>query len=1017
VTLDTTDLAAADLGVSNGKTVIAYDGTTKIVTLGSAVTAITTATNVGYRVTGEGIASFPKNTLDGGSSTGTVVVPLGSDAQCQTRYIASGFVEVMNAAATTVRLDTSEASANNDAYSGMTIEVLYKGTWQSSAISAYQGYARGIIGGSGTDATTTSVILATAGGSTVFPWVSDLTIAPVAGVDDAYLRPLSTSARRGLSIEIDIDGNPDTGDDVFTTTATDYVHATLTLSFDTIARTPKDGVSTVKVFSRVATLPSSQLTVTGTGSGYRASPIHSQLQSDSRAFDVAAAIGLGQFELRTAAGTQDSNVAGDYNDHKIIITHATGSVYEYTIVDHSPSVAMTAALGTGTGGFYVNVDRPLDEAIVIGDTYVIYRPYRIYQRLSPTGSDTCLVGSDLRVTYTVGTAATVANEPGELQAIYSNWDRATGNGVSIATTPVAGQQTGVPSTRDVRSWMIKLTGEGYYTSIYRQQGVGSFQLTALGAMLANAATAATVTSTAGMSVGMYLLLTDGSNVETVKIDAVLTATTLTVSRGQLGSVDSATTFTTATVVTPTGNNADGSGYDDMAAFGGVSRPTITDDDAYTGLNITLTDGAGAGQSRIIAGYHGASRTVYLTKAWDIIPDATTKYEIWYAALIGGVEKPAIPAAMPTMAIASFPRPVRQGYLWRVEWFDCAQAVVNAEGASGDHNSNSLPQCPGSLRMRIPKQGPATDYSLTSTLNRAQAQIFHTMREVDITRQEYPEMIEQHKVWPHGYNYLKLQAGEDGELLGNVFLKDYTQYSTMGYYTDTVTIPQDRFETYVRQGGDFRFTLATPPGKGNIELRSVVVSYPVTKEADASSYDADDVPATTALSSHGPPPFFPQSVAWTGADESTRVGATHPRFQTHSYTSTCGNGQINGAEYCDDGNEVDGDGCSSSCTQEVGWMCITPFTDQPSTCSLGAQGARIADSAVGCKYYACESANAAYTLTGTRCSGKILTTAGDAGPAVCLGGGIQGTCTLCVGWGNDPTNNGIDSYAGRTAYRR
>jgi len=947
------------------------------------------------------------------------VVPLPADAQCQTRYIASGYVEVMNAAATTVRLDADSASANNDAYKDMTIEVLRTGTWESSTISAYQGWARGKIGGTGTQATTGSVVLQ-APPNTDFPWIGSLVASPVAGVDDAFLRPQSTAARAGLSVEIDIDGNPDTGDDVYTTIATDYVHATLTLSFNTIGRTPKDGVSTIKVYTRVATVTG--LTVTGTGTGYRASPIHSQLQAGSRAFDQVSAIGRGQFQLATAGANLDSNIAGQYNDHKIVITHATGSVYAYTIVEHSPAAAMTADLGTGTGGYYVNIERPLDEAIVAGDTYVIYRPYRILQRLSPTGSETCLVGSDLRITYTVGSAATVANEPGALQEIYSNWDRATGNAVSFATTPVPGQQTGVPSTRDVRSWMIKLTGEGYYTDLYRQQGVGAFISTALGATLAQSAgstlaSVMTVTSTAGMSVGMYLRLTDGSNIEDVKVTQVLTATTLTVTRAQLGTMDSATTFTTATTVTPTGNNVDGSGYDDMAAFGGVSRPTITTDNAYTGLNITISDGTGMGQSRVIGAYHGASRTAYLTKAWDIIPDSTSRYEIWYAALIGGVEKPAVPAAMPTMAIATFPRPVRAGYLWRVEWFDCAKAVVNAEGSSGDHNSNSLPQCPGSLRMRIPKQGPATDYSLTSTLNRAQAQIFHTMREVDITRQEYPEMIEQHKLWPHGYNYLKLQAGEDGELLGNVFLKDYTQYSTMSYYTDTITIPKDRFETYVRQNGDFRFTLATPPGKGNIELRSIVVSYPVTKEADASTYDADDVPVTTALSSHGPPPFFPQSVAWTGADESTRVGATHPRFQTHSYTSTCGNGQINGQEYCDDGNEVDGDGCSSSCTQEVGWMCQTPFTDQPSSCRLGAQGARIADSAVGCKYYACESTNAAYTKAGVPCSGKIKTAAADAGPAVCLDGAIQGTCSLCVGWGNDPTNNGIDSYAGRTAYRR
>jgi cysteine-rich repeat protein len=32
--------------------------------------------------------------------------------------------------------------------------------------------------------------------------------------------------------------------------------------------------------------------------------------------------------------------------------------------------------------------------------------------------------------------------------------------------------------------------------------------------------------------------------------------------------------------------------------------------------------------------------------------------------------------------------------------------------------------------------------------------------------------------------------------------------------------------------------------------------------------------------------------------------------------TCGNGILNDAEECDDGNNVDGDGCSSSCTNEI-----------------------------------------------------------------------------------------------------
>jgi len=33
------------------------------------------------------------------------------------------------------------------------------------------------------------------------------------------------------------------------------------------------------------------------------------------------------------------------------------------------------------------------------------------------------------------------------------------------------------------------------------------------------------------------------------------------------------------------------------------------------------------------------------------------------------------------------------------------------------------------------------------------------------RRQYPEMIEQHRQWPHGYSYLQLRAGHDAELIG------------------------------------------------------------------------------------------------------------------------------------------------------------------------------------------------------------------------------------------------------------
>jgi cysteine-rich repeat protein len=49
------------------------------------------------------------------------------------------------------------------------------------------------------------------------------------------------------------------------------------------------------------------------------------------------------------------------------------------------------------------------------------------------------------------------------------------------------------------------------------------------------------------------------------------------------------------------------------------------------------------------------------------------------------------------------------------------------------------------------------------------------------------------------------------------------------------------------------------------------------------------------------------------------------------SSPCGNGILDTAESCDDGNSNSGDGCSSKCTVEDGWTCNTP-TGGTSTCT-------------------------------------------------------------------------------------
>jgi len=58
-------------------------------------------------------------------------------------------------------------------------------------------------------------------------------------------------------------------------------------------------------------------------------------------------------------------------------------------------------------------------------------------------------------------------------------------------------------------------------------------------------------------------------------------------------------------------------------------------------------------------------------------------------------------------------------------------------------------------------------------------------------------------------------------------------------------------------------------------------------------------------------------------------------KTQACTSSCGDGNIDPDEDCDDGNANDGDGCSSSCKIEDGFTCTTTTQQDSSTCQSGS----------------------------------------------------------------------------------
>ena len=48
---------------------------------------------------------------------------------------------------------------------------------------------------------------------------------------------------------------------------------------------------------------------------------------------------------------------------------------------------------------------------------------------------------------------------------------------------------------------------------------------------------------------------------------------------------------------------------------------------------------------------------------------------------------------------------------------------------------------------------------------------------------------------------------------------------------------------------------------------------------------------------------------------------------------CGNAAMDATENCDDGNQVSGDGCSSTCTVETGFSCYDQVVNSTNTYSL------------------------------------------------------------------------------------
>lgn len=121
---------------------------------------------------------------------------------------------------------------------------------------------------------------------------------------------------------------------------------------------------------------------------------------------------------------------------------------------------------------------------------------------------------------------------------------------------------------------------------------------------------------------------------------------------------------------------------------------------------------------------------------------------------------------------------------------------------------------------------------------------------------------------------------------------------------------------------------------------------------------------------------------------------------------CGDGLINGADVCDDGNSADGDGCNATCMIEVGYACPTPGSACIRVVNCG-------DGVVG----AGESCDDRNTMVGDGCNamcgvepGWSCPTAGVACVAARCGDGFVAGNEECDD-GNDTATDGCSATCG------
>mmetsp|Transcript_74760 Transcript_74760/g.200372 ORF Transcript_74760/g.200372 Transcript_74760/m.200372 type:complete len:481 (-) Transcript_74760:532-1974(-) len=322
---------------------------------------------------------------------------------------------------------------------------------------------------------------------------------------------------------------------------------------------------------------------------------------------------------------------------------------------------------------------------------------------------------------------------------------------------------------------------------------------------------------------------------------------------------------------------------------------------YTGTTLTVSGGGGSGFTGVVA-----DATVPVGEIRRVTVQTTGSGYTSDPSLVAGV---ATCTCTPWIFTCSSTSTLTNGRTFS-DAISCAGSCYNADSTQGKccqpgstiGNEGGIPLCspPTALAGNVAGNLNTCIKPVRTGCGGLKAcSPAATSQTTSRVRREYPEMIAQHRQWPHGYNYLQVRAGRDGELLGNLFLKDFTQYSTAGYYVDTIVIQRDAFiralsrpaTTTSRTAGMFSsppalgrldITIQTPPGRDGIELAALVFAY-APEDIRQAGQNIDDPNFDLAVAfDKGPAPASDPNLP--APDPAMSVQATQARFQTTTYMS-------------------------------------------------------------------------------------------------------------------------------------